>query len=386
MTYPQTLLSDLQAQAEALGFSRIGVVHAEPSDHGAALDRWLDEGHHADMAWMADAEARERRSDLRKTMSDVQSVVVVAHPYAAEDAPGMPDDPSRGVVARYARGRDYHRVLKRKLQELGRWLENQIESDVQGRVYVDTGPILERELAARAGLGWFGRNTMLIDPSGGSYFLLGSLLVDVALPVTGDDLVRDHCGTCTSCLDGCPTGALEGRDETGAPILNARRCISYWTIETDASIPLDIREAMGNRIFGCDICQEVCPWNRFADPDGDPAYAARGPGERPTGVQPLPHEEGVTHPGTASPRLIDLFRMTEREWEAWSRAAPLRRSGYVGFRRSVAVALGNWLGSAAGSDSERTDAVELLEAAVEDDASAVVREHAAWALERAPAS
>ena len=331
---------------------------------------------------MADAEARARRGDVRRTMPEVRTIIVVAHPYGAKDAHGVPEDPALGVVARYARGRDYHRVLKGKLKELGRWLDDEVEAGVRSRAYVDTGPILERELAARAGLGWFGRNTMLIDPRAGSYTLLGSLLVNAELPTTERERVRDHCGTCTSCLDGCPTGALEGRDETGAPVLNAHRCISYWTIETDAPIPLDIRAAMGNRVFGCDICQEVCPWNRFADAEGDPAYAARGPGQRPTGVQALPGEEGAAHPGTAAPHLIDLFRMTETEWEVWSRAAPLRRSGYRGFRRSVAVAIGNWLAGDDLDEPRRSEAVELLTQAAADDSAGVVREHAAWALRR----
>jgi len=311
----------------------------------------------------------------------VRSILVATHPYAAEDPPGVPEDPARGVLARYARGRDYHRVLKGRMKQLLRWLDDRLEGGARGYAYVDTGPLLERELAVRAGLGWFGRNTMLIHPGAGSYTLLGTLLLDVELPLT-EEPVRDHCGSCTACLDGCPTGALEGRDETGAPVLDARRCISYWTIETDAPIPDPIRAAMGNRVFGCDICQEVCPWNRFADPEGDPAYAARGPGEAPAGVEPLPQEAGATHPGTAAPHLLDLFRMGQKDWQVWSRGSPLRRAGYVGFRRSVAVALGNWLADTAPDTPRRAAALEALESAATGDPSEVVREHAAWALGR----
>lgn len=383
MAYPPNLLSDLRAVAADLGLSRLGVARPHPSEHAEALDRWLAEGRHAGMGWMAEPESRARRADVRGTFGDVRSIVVVADAYAAQDPTGIPEDPSLGVVARYARGRDYHRVLKKKLHRLHRWLDAELEGGARGYAYVDTGPILERELAQRAGLGWFGRNTMLIHPDAGSYTLLGTLLLDVEVPTTEDEAVRDHCGTCTACLDGCPTGALEGRDETGAPILDARRCISYWTIETDAPIPEPIREAMGNRIFGCDICQEVCPWNRFADPAGDPAYAARGPGEVPAGVEPLPGEAEVAHPGTTQPHLLDLFAMTEAEWSVWARATPLRRVGYAGFRRSVAVAIGNWLAGAEAVVPRHAEAIAALESAAAEDPSEVVREHAAWGLARA---
>jgi len=381
MPYPQTLLSDLRARATELGIAALGVVRPEPSSHGAALARWLEAGLHAEMAWMARPDAVARRADPRATFPEAHSIVVVAHPYGARDPDGIPDDPALGVVARYARGRDYHRVLDGKLRALARWLDGVVDGGVRSRAYVDTGPILERELAERAGLGWFGRNTMLIHPRRGSYTLLGALLVDAELPTTDDEVVGDHCGTCTACLDGCPTGALLGRDATGAPRLDARRCISYWTIETAAPIPEPVRIGMGNRVFGCDICQEVCPWNRFADATGDPAYAARGPGELPDGVQPLPGESAVSHPGTEAPHLVDLFALSEGEWEAWSRASPLRRAGWVGFRRSVAVALGNWLASVPPEAPRRAEAIAALTDALSD-AAPVVRDHAAWALER----
>ncbi|HKK92253.1 MAG TPA: 4Fe-4S double cluster binding domain-containing protein, partial [Longimicrobiales bacterium] len=230
------------------------------------------------------------------------------------------------------------------------------------------------------GIGWFGRNTMLIDPERGSYFLLGVVAVDLELP-RSEPFEADRCGSCSACLPACPTGALEGRDETGAPILDARKCISYWTIETDAPIPVEIREAMGNRVFGCDICQEACPWNRFAHAEGDPAYAARGPGMPPPGVEALPGEADVVHPGTDAPTLLDLLdtALDPVRWDAFSRGSPIRRAGRSGFARNVCVAIGNWL---AELGEPHPAAGGLLTRALEDE-SPVVREHAAWALDRA---
>jgi epoxyqueuosine reductase len=326
------------------------------------------------MRYLERDDAVRRRGDLRGTLEGVRSVVVVAHPYFLEDAPGVPEDPSLGVIARYARGRDYHQVVKRKLSELFRWVREEVDAEVEGRTYVDTGPILERELARRAGLGWFGRNTMLIDPRRGSYFFLGVLLLDADLE-PDEPFTEDHCGTCRACLDACPTGALLGRDPSGAPVMDARRCISYLTIENPGPIPEELRPLMGNRVFGCDICQEVCPFNRkFSEPAADPAYSARGPGELPTGVEPDPTSSSSWHPGTESPSLVDLLAtaLDEDSWESFSRGSPIRRAGRSGFCRNVSVALGN-----RGSD----EAVPVLSVALEDP-SPLVRGHAAWALGR----
>ena len=347
------------------------------------------------MAYLARPDAVARRGALERTLPGVRSVVVVGHQYFQEDPAGIPDDPSRAVIARYARGRDYHKVVKKKLTALGRWLEEEVgggpagsECPVGWRAYVDTGPILERDLAQRAGLGWFGKNTMLIHPRKGSYFFLGVLLTDVVLEID-PPFAADHCGSCRACLDACPTGALLGRDERGAPVLDANRCISYLTIEHRGAIPEEFRAPMGNRVYGCDICQEVCPWNvRFARAAAERDYAARDAwdavwdrdGDEDAsasawGEDPLTE---ATIPTTDGPALVDLMKMGEDEWDAFTRGSAMRRAGYAGLRRNVAIALGNWLTTLEAPDAE---AVGVLVAALEDE-DRVVAETAAWALGR----
>ena len=379
----------VKERARELGFSLAGVARPDASRHAGFYREWLSRGAHGDMGYLERPEAVARRTDLRLTMASVRSVVVVAHEYFVEDPPGSPDDPSRGVIARYARGRDYHKVLKRKLVRLLEAVREEAGAPVEGRAYVDTGPLLERELASRAGLGWFGRNTMLIHPRRGSWFFLGALLLDVELEPDAP-FTADHCGTCNRCVEACPTGALLGRDETGAPVIDARRCISYLTIEHRGPIPRELRPLIGNRVYGCDICQEVCPFNvRFAREAAEPGYAARGPGERPTGVQPVPVEplpgldvsaetpgRSHAHPGTEAPSLVELMRMTREDWDGFSRGSAIRRAGYAGFKRNVAVALGNWLASV---DEAPEEVVAVLWDALEDE-EPLVREHAAWAL------
>jgi len=288
-------------------------------------------------------------------MAEVRSAVVVTENYFQPNSPGVPEDPARGVIARYARGEDYHDVLKGRLQDLLGWLyqtaqDRGLATGVRGLAYVDTGPILERELGLRAGLGWFGRNTMLLHPKRGSYFFLGLLLLDFPLP-PDPPFRADHCGSCRACLDRCPTGALLGRDGDGAPVMDARRCISYLTVELKGPIPRDLRAAMGNRIFGCDICQEVCPWNRrFAVAASDTAYRAG--------------------PDTDGQALIELMGLSEEGFQARFSGSPVKRAKRRGFLRNVAVALGNW-----GS----REAFPALARAL-DDPEPLVRGHAAWAL------
>ncbi len=418
-----SLAERIKAKARALGFEAVGIARLEPSDHGALYRAWIERGLHGEMSYLARDDAVEARLDPRMRWPELRSAVVVAHHYgrpadspagsepsgarpgdeesggavvAAEDAssPGEADfegepppggdsassggatvgDPSTGVIARYARGRDYHKVVKKKLMKLLRWLERETgEALPTARAYVDTGPILERELGRRAGIGWFGRNTMLIDPRRGSYFFLGELLLPFELDYDAP-FEADRCGSCRACIPACPTDALLGRDEDGAPVMDANRCISYLTIENQGPIPPQLRSLMTNRLFGCDICQEVCPFTRkFSAASSEPAYAARSPGEPPFGVQPEPGSSS-SHPGTASPSLIALLEtaLDEAAWDSFSRGSAIRRAGRAGFARNVCVGLGNW-----GSP----EAVPVLTAALSDP-EPLVRAHAAWALGR----
>jgi epoxyqueuosine reductase len=376
----QQLAVALKAEARRLGFDMIGIAGVRPSEHAAFYRAWLAAGHHGSMDYLARAEAVERRLAPQGFRS---AVVVALNYYPGDDAAGDAGEPhgagdvtaaapERGIIARYARGRDYHRVLKRKLLALLAWLERELGRELPAaRAYVDTGPVLERELAQRAGLGWFGRNTMLIHPRRGSYLFLGSLLLDIELP-HDTPFDADHCGTCADCVTACPTGALLGRDANGAPVMDATRCISYLTIENRGPIPRALRPLIGNRVFGCDICQEVCPFTRkFATPASEPAFASRGPGEAPFGVQ-LEAGASRSHPGTRSPSLIALLEMAldEAAWDSFSSGSAIRRSGRAGFARNVCVGLGNW-----GSP----DAVPVLLSALADH-DPLVRAHAAWAL------
>jgi len=348
------LVIGLKVEARRLGFSLVGVTGSRASGHMELYRGWIGQDRHGEMAYLAREDSVARRADLTATMDSVRSVIVVAHDYYVEDAPDITADASRGVIARYARGDDYHDVVREKLLDLLSWIRDEVGGDVLGRAYVDTGPILERELAQRAGLGWFGRNTVLINPAKGSYFFVGVLLLDIDLP-HDDPFEEDRCGTCRACLDACPTAALLGRDAQGAPVIDARRCISYLTIELRGPIPIELRPGMGNRIFGCDICQEVCPWNeKFAEACDEPAYRAR---------------EGLD-----GPRLMELadqlLSVDDRQFRELFAKSPMRRAKRTGLLRNVCVALGNW---------GARESLPTLERAIRDPAP-LVRGHAAWAL------
>lgn len=344
------------AEAIALGFDMAGIATGSRSSHFAHFRQWIRADLHGEMAYLTRPDALARRGDLKLTLESFRSAVVVAHSYADDDPTAGAGDPSRAVVARYARGGDYHRVVGERLEALAERLRRAAGTRVRCRAYVDAGPVLERDLARRAGLGWFGRNTMLIHPRRGSYFFLGALLTDLPLQPSAP-FREDHCGSCRRCLDACPTGALLGRDETGAPVMDARRCISYLTIELRGTIPRALRPAIGARVFGCDICQEACPWNeRFATPTREARYGPRHDLDRPSLLE-------------LAGRLLAISgKGFQREFAG----SPLLRAGRKGMLRNVCVALGNW-----GSP----EAAPTLAAALGDPA-AVVRAHAAWALGR----
>ena len=348
-----TLTETLKARATELGFDAVGITAVAPSAHEVFYRDWIKAGRHGEMQYLAREDAVHRRANPASAWPQLRSAIVVALNYYSEDA-GVGAGAGNGVIARYARGRDYHKVIKAKLLQLLGWLEQEVGTELPAaRAYVDTGPVLERELAQRAGLGWFGRNTMLIDPRRGSYFFLGALLVEVDLEYDSP-FTEDRCGSCQACVSACPTGALLGRDDSGAPRIDATRCISYLTIEHRGSIPVELRPLIGNRIFGCDICQEVCPWNspKFVQLSGERDFSPRS------------HVTGR--------RLIDLMSMTESEWDDFSRGSAIRRAKRSGFLRNVATALGN-----TGDPS----ALPVLTNALAD-AEPLVREHAAWAIDR----
>ncbi|MGI9182496.1 MAG: tRNA epoxyqueuosine(34) reductase QueG [Longimicrobiaceae bacterium] len=350
---PQQLSARIRERALALGFDAVGIASVHPSAHGEAYARWVEAGYHGEMGYLAREDAVAKRQDLTRVVPDARSAIVVARNYypELEDRPAN-EDPSRGVFARYARNDDYHEILKPRLIELQDWINDELVP-VGGRAYVDTGPVLERELAVRAGLGWSGRNTMLIQPQKGSYFFLGVILLDVELEYDAS-FERDHCGTCSSCLDHCPTGALLGRDESGAPVMDARRCISYLTIELRGPIPRELRPLMGNRIYGCDICQEVCPHNarKFVQLTDESAFWPRQ--------------------GVHGAKLIELMELTQEEFSRRFKDSPVKRTKRRGLLRNVAVALGNW---------RSPEAVPVLTTALQDE-EPLIRGHAAWALGR----
>jgi epoxyqueuosine reductase len=341
---PPTFKEELLAETRRHGFELAGIAAATPAETSAAYEDWLRAGYAGEMRYLA--RDPERRSDPRRAWPESASILVAGLGYRTWEPPvEQRDDPSRGRIARYALGDDYHEVIAEKLDAILAWTRGRVGEGLLGRRYIDTGPLLERDLAARAGLGWFGKNTCLIDRRHGSYFFLGALLLNVKL--LPDGATTAHCGTCSRCLDVCPTGAFV------APyVLDARRCISYLTIELRGPIPRELRPLVGNWIFGCDLCQEVCPWNRKAPPAEEPRFAPR--------------------PALQVPELIPLLEMTQEQFSETFRRSAVKRTKRRGFLRNVCVALGN---------SGDPAAVPALVRALDHD-EPLVRGHAAWALGR----
>ena len=331
--------SRLKTFARSLGFAFVGLTSPEPPPHLREYNEWLAKDHHGEMSYLATERARERRTDPRQILPDCKTILLAALPYA----------PARGEpIAAYALGDDYHDVIPRKLRELMAWLENETGRRIAHKIYTDTGPLLERELAQRAGLGWIGKNTMLINPRGGSYFLLGEVLMDFELP-PDPPFTADHCGTCTRCIDACPTDAI-----LPDRILDSRRCISYLTIELKGSILEGLRDRCSGWVFGCDICQMVCPWNlRFA------ADLAPDPDPLPRRALPL--------------NLNAELSLTPEQFEAKYKTSPIKRAKRKGYLRNVAVALGN----VGGEEAKRA-----LEESLQTETEPLIREHAEWAVRK----
>ncbi len=337
MPAADAITRDILARCEALGFAIAGVCDARPSDHGAHLRQWLAAGKHSSMAYLE--ELADTRLDPARVMPDVKSIIVVADRYAERaprDATGTApeagsgddvaaskaaSDEPRGVIARYARGRDYHDVIKRRLHRLADELRAEIPGS-EFRTVVDSAPVMEREHAARAGVGWVGKHTLVLHPRFGSWFLLGCVLTNVRLTPTPDaDLPADHCGTCTRCIDACPTNAITERS------VDAARCISYLTIERELPIDPAFFAPIGDRIFGCDVCQEVCPYN--ARPDSMDAGAER--------ANPAYESRRDSFP------LLEILNWSQADRSLALGPTPLKRASLEMFKRNALIAAGNAL-------------------------------------------
>ncbi len=294
----------VKAQAVALGFDACGIAEAGPIDPEDRLGQWLEAGHHADMDWMARTKAI--RQDPREKMPAAKSVVVVARNYYH---PRPPAPEGAGKVARYAWGRDYHKVLKKPLLKLARFLD-EFGVDTQSYAAVDSGPVMERAWAEKAGIGWVGKNSLVLRRDMGSWFFLGAVITEVGL--TPDAPVTDHCGSCRACIDACPTDAFVAEG-----VLDARKCISYQTIENRGDIPEPLHDKLEGWIFGCDICQEVCPWNRFAKDSTEHDFLPR--------------------PGHANPDLEALQAMDEATFNEEFAGTPIRRTKHAGIMRNARI-------------------------------------------------
>lgn len=343
---PAALVPLLRSWAAELGFQQLGITGVDLGEHEGYLEKWLQAGYHGDMTYMARHGRRRSRPD--ELVPDTTSVISVRMDYLppAADPDLILSDGSRAYVSRYALGRDYHKLMRGRLAKLARRISDELEGG-RYRAFVDSAPVLERAIAERAGLGWIAKNTMLINEAAGSWFFLGEIYTDIPFP---SDPPREekHCGSCRACLDICPTQAFVGPFQ-----LDARRCISYLTIEHAGAIDPELRPLLGNRIYGCDDCQLVCPWNKFATVSTEPDFAPRH--------------------ALDSSALVDLFAWSETEFLSRTEGSAIRRIGHERWLRNIAVALGN-----APSSAEVIAALRARAA----HPSALVREHVVWALGR----
>lgn len=339
---PLALKSFLVSQARALGLDAVGVTRLAEPAAAPRLRAFLDAGYHGDMDWMATT--ADRRADPNILWPNARTAIMIGHSYAPDEDPlNALSEPTRGVVSVYARGRDYHDVLKGKIKQLASAFAKASGADV--KVFVDTAPLMEKPLAAQAGLGWQGKHTNLVSRTHGSWLFLGAILTTADLPE--DKAEADHCGSCTRCLDACPTKAFPAPYQ-----LDARRCLAYLSIEHRSHIPVEFRVAMGNRIFGCDDCLAVCPWNKFAEASREAKYAAGH--------------------GTDNPPLAEILALDDAAFRKQFAGTPVKRTGRDRVLRNALIAAGN-----SGQD-QFLSAVRIHLA----DASPVVRAMAVWALQR----
>jgi len=345
-TDSQKLLSRMQRWARSLGFQALGVSDIDLADAEVKLQSWLAKGFHGEMGFMAKhGSMRTHPEQLVEGTVRVISLRMDYWPSEAAEPWQVLEDGNRAFISRYALGRDYHKLMRKRLAKLAKRIEQEV-GPMGFRVFTDSAPVMEKAIAEKAGLGWIGKHTNVLNREHGSYFFLGEIYTDLPLPLT--DATTAHCGSCTACIDICPTQAIVGPYQ-----LDARRCISYLTIELRGAIPEQFRPMMGNRIYGCDDCQLVCPWNKYAQSTVEPDY--------------LPRE------GLDAPQLVDLFKWTEQEFLTRLEGSPIRRIGYECWLRNIAVALGNAKTS--------TPVVNALQQKAEHE-SALVREHVNWALQQ----
>lgn len=340
----QQLAHDIKLWARELGFDQVGITDTDLRIEEPRLQAWLDAGYHGSMDYMArHGMMRARPDELLPGTLRVLSVRMNYLPFEAGFAATL-RDPTLGYISRYALGRDYHKVLRNRLKQLGERIE-QRSQELGWRPFVDSAPLLERPLAAKAGLGWVGKHSLLLNESAGSFFFLGELLVNLPLPMD-TPVEKEQCGKCVACINICPTGAIV------APyVVDGRRCISYLTIESDEPIPVELRPLLGNRIYGCDDCQLICPWNRYADVSSEPDFTPR--------------------PNLHRPPLLSLWQWSEADFLKYTEGSPIRRIGYQRWRRNLAVALGNGPAS--------SEAINALQLALTE-AEPMVAEHIEWAL------
>ncbi|MEI7949897.1 MAG: tRNA epoxyqueuosine(34) reductase QueG [Gammaproteobacteria bacterium] len=339
------LTQQIKTWGRELGFQQVGIADVDVQEHAGHLQEWLKQQYHGEMHYM------ERHAGLRSEPAQLVPgtlrVISVRMDYlpAGTETIHVLHNPQQAYLSRYALGRDYHKLIRKRLQQLAERIQQEV-GEFGYRAFVDSAPVLERALAEKAGLGWIGKNTMLINKRAGSWFFLGELFTD--LPLALDAKAEFHCGTCTACLEVCPTQAFVGPN-----LLDARRCISYLTIELRGSIPLELRPLIGNRVFGCDDCQLCCPWNKFSSPTRETAFTPRHQLDRA--------------------QLLDLFNWSETEFLSNTEGSPIRRIGYECWLRNLAVALGN-----APTSPQLIAALQSRQA----HASMLVQEHVAWALAR----
>jgi len=342
----QALSEKIKTEAYRLGFSLAGITTAGPPEHFDFYTGWLTHGYHGEMGYLETDRARSRRSDPRRILPECESILMLGFPYDAARSDLESPGPERGRIASYAWGFDYHDIIRPKLEALVRFIEQEAGRPVPNRFYVDTGPVLERDFSQQAGLGWIGKNTCLIHPRRGSYFFLAEILLGCKLD-SDPAFATDHCGSCTRCIEACPTGCILP-DRT----LDAARCISYLTIELKGPIPIPLRAQIGDWVFGCDVCQQVCPWNiRFSPEQGDPGLRS--------------------NPESGQPILVDELALNPEAFNHKFKDRPVKRAKRRGYLRNVAVALGN-----TGSEL----AVPHLEQSLLDEDEPLIRGHAAWAL------